>query len=707
MRRLKQRRAPLIATLLAVALGAALASACGGLFETALRLDAPPQRLAAADVVVAPTEHAQLAAAEGKPAQPVALSERGVLPAGVLATVRAVPGVTRARLVADLDAIAVSTRDPGAVKARLAGRPVAVLTGDDRGRAERTGVAASRLNLILLASIFGGMALIVMAILLASIIGLTIEQRHRELALLRTIGATPKQVRRLVAAQTMRPAFVAAVAGALAGPALARALFARVQDGGVVPDVLALRQGVLPVLAGALAALIVVRVSVALAARKAGRARMGEALGEVETLPGAVGPIRLGLAALMAVGAVSCGVVTLFMSPTNAAATGGGVALAGALGCALIAPLLTERLAGRLKGVTERLAGLPGELAVANVRARSHRTAALVTPVILVAAIALANVYQQTTQANAARAAYLGDLKAEAVVTGPITPEATDIARQLGPASPLTTSSGWIEHPVDRSHRIDPWPLLGVEPSALKAKAADGSLADLHGFAVALPQGLDSAVGDTIGMVLGDGAHVRLRVVALLDGSSRNRSIILPAALLTAHTTTGRPQQLLVQGDRDRLARALPHLSVRGEDGLAEAFDSGLRVDAWITFVVVGVIVAYAAMSLVNSLVAALGGRRRELTLLRLAGATKRQVRRMLEAEALLIATVGAIAGTAVAVAGLIPLAVATAGSPLPSGPPWVFAAVLLLVAALVLLPTLVVSRTLLRKTQVNDVETN
>jgi putative ABC transport system permease protein len=79
----------------------------------------------------------------------------------------------------------------------------------------------------------------------------------------------------------------------------------------------------------------------------------------------------------------------------------------------------------------------------------------------------------------------------------------------------------------------------------------------------------------------------------------------------------------------------------------------------------------------------------------------------MLEAEALLIAAVGAICGTAVSIAGLVPLAVATAGSPLPSGPVWVFAAVLALVAALVLLPTLVVSRTILRTNQVADVETN
>ncbi len=77
----------------------------------------------------------------------------------------------------------------------------------------------------------------------------------------------------------------------------------------------------------------------------------------------------------------------------------------------------------------------------------------------------------------------------------------------------------------------------------------------------------------------------------------------------------------------------------------------------------------------------------------------------MLEAEALVIAGIGAATGTAVAIAGLIPLAIATAGSPLPSGPVWVFAAVLAGIAALVLLPTLVVSHSILRNPKVNDVE--
>ncbi|WP_028063466.1 FtsX-like permease family protein [Solirubrobacter soli] len=657
MPRLRHRRAALFATLVAVALGAALASACGGLFETALRLDAPPSpRLAAYDAIVAPAEHATLAAGDGKPAQQVTLTERGTLPAGTLDAVRATPGVTRADELRDLGAIGVKTRDVAALRARVAGAGEAaaagggdvaarggdiaarggqaaaaggatVLTGDARGRAEAVGVAGARIKLVLLSAIFGGLALIVMAILLVTIVSLAVEQRQRELTLLRTVGATPRQVRRLVVKATTRPALLAAVAGALAGPALAKLLFARIQDGGVVPEVLALRQSGIGILAGALGAFLITRVAVGLAARKAAKAKVGAALGEVEELPGTLHPARVAAAEVCAAGALTCAGVTLFMSPENAAATGGGTALGGALAAALVAPRLIERLAAKV-----RPKHAPGQLAVLNVRARAHRNAALVIPVILVASIALANIYQQTTQQNAVEHAR---------------------AKDVPKGAEFISTAGWVEQPVDRSHRIDPWPVIGT------------------GDEVAIPSRIEAKPGQTIGLVLGDGAHVRVKVDRVLEGSSRNRAILLPRALLAAHAGP---------------ARSEPP-----------------QVDVWITFAVVSVILAYAALSLINALVAALTGRRRELALLHLAGATTRQIRRMLHAEALTIAAIGTVTGTAIAIAGLIPLAIATAGSPLPSGPVWVFAATLAVIAALVLIPTFVVARTLNLK--VNDVE--
>ena len=249
-----------------------------------------------------------------------------------------------------------------------------------------------------------------------------------------------------------------------------------------MPDVLALRQSGIGVAVGALGALLITRVAAGLAARKAAKARLGEALGEAEELPGTLGPVRRIAAAVCVAGAVSCGSITLFMSPENAAATGGGTALAGALACALVAPRLIERLAAKV-----RFTAFPDQLAVLNVRARAHRNAALVIPVILVASVALANVYQQTTQADAVEHARGQDVAAararSRAPAGSSTPSTARIASTRGRCSPPTAS----RTSAHRQHRRDP--------------------------------GQDRrAVGDTIGMVLGDGAHVRLKVAKVLDG---------------------------------------------------------------------------------------------------------------------------------------------------------------------------------------------
>ena len=65
---------------------------------------------------------------------------------------------------------------------------------------------------------------------------------------------------------------------------------------GSSPDVLALRQGVIPMAVGGLAALLVARVSAGIGARRAGQARLDEALGEIESEPGKSASVRIILA---------------------------------------------------------------------------------------------------------------------------------------------------------------------------------------------------------------------------------------------------------------------------------------------------------------------------------------------------------------------------------------------------------------------------
>jgi putative ABC transport system permease protein len=122
---------------------------------------------------------------------------------------------------------------------------------------------------------------------------------------------------------------------------------------------------------------------------------------------------------------------------------------------------------------------------------------------------------------------------------------------------------------------------------------------------------------------------------------------------------------------------------------LAAAQAEQQQTQAWVTYLLVGMIVAYTALSGVNTQVLATARRRRELALLRLAGSTRAQVLGMMTVEGLLIAGIGIGLGTAVSITTLVPFSVAASDSLTPSGPPWIYLAVIATAAVLALAGTL------------------
>jgi putative ABC transport system permease protein len=188
-------------------------------------------------------------------------------------------------------------------------------------------------------------------------------------------------------------------------------------------------------------------------------------------------------------------------------------------------------------------------------------------------------------------------------------------------------------------------------------------------------------------------------VVALVSAGSGSQTILLPADLLARHTTAGLPTQILVRAapgaDIRRLTGALTEL-VRRWPGVAVADRGALTVtygrqqtQAWVNYLLVGVIVAYTAISVVNTLVLATARRGREFALLRLTGSTRGQVLRMMSMEGVLIAVIGVVLGTAVSTTALVPFSVAASDSPTPSGPPWIYLVVISTAATLALTATL------------------
>jgi putative ABC transport system permease protein len=71
------------------------------------------------------------------------------------------------------------------------------------------------------------------------------------------------------------------------------------------------------------------------------------------------------------------------------------------------------------------------------------------------------------------------------------------------------------------------------------------------------------------------------------------------------------------------------------------------RTQEWINYLLVGMIVAFTAISVVNTLAMATASRRREFGLQRLTGATREQVLRMMAVEGALVAAIGILLGTA------------------------------------------------------------
>ncbi len=129
-----------------------------------------------------------------------------------------------------------------------------------------------------------------------------------------------------------------------------------------------------------------------------------------------------------------------------------------------------------------------------------------------------------------------------------------------------------------------------------------------------------------------------MKIVAIVDGTSGYESMLLPSALLAAHTTTGLPSKLL--SDSPRRSKAIdlgqwPGTTIGDRDLLsarATTPDSGSTRGS--RYLLAGIAIAYTAIASINTIAVAVLDRRREFGLQRLTGSTRRQVCEMLYLEA-------------------------------------------------------------------------
>ncbi|GAB3804597.1 FtsX-like permease family protein [Micromonospora zhanjiangensis] len=725
-RTLRHRAGGFIAAFIAMLLGAVIVMACGGLMETGIRTSVPPRQLAGADIVVAGDQGYEVP----HMGYTAILPERVRIDAGLVDSIAALPGVVDATGYVFDDPAPPGTIDAIAVAAAAATgtdqlreridaelpEGVVTFTGDQRGLAERPQAMLATDTLISLAGVFGALAIMVSIFGVASMLGLSVQQRHRELALLRAIGGTPGQLRTLVLGETVILAVIATAIAVLPGRWLGGFILKGLVDAEMVAHGIGFRMGWIPT-AIAIASIMLAAVGGAVAAGgRAAKTRPTQALAEAglpERRPVGVARVILGLA-LLAGGAALAIVTMTVLSGPLASSTGMPAAIVCAIGLAVLSPLLTRPLAVLLGWPIRLLAGQPGRLAMHNSRAAIDRTAAAVAPVIVLTGVASGMLYIQSTEQNAIRQEFAQTIAFDVAVTASEGVDAGLVKQISGlpgvaEASAYVRSTGFLEQPHDGSYRWDSWILHGVAPQGigtiLPITITDGTADDLHGAAVALNTRhageLGVGVGAPMTLRMGDNTRLDVEVVALYAADDDHDTLVLPADVLAAHTTAGRVTTILIAGDAttgaDQIIAGIEALT-SGEDALTvsdraallAAFDEAPGTQSFAIHTIVATIMAYTAISVINALASSTTARRREFGLQRLTGFTRTQVLRMLTTEGTLLAMIGILLGTISALATLIAFSIGRADTIHPTGPPAVYAAVVSVAAALTLLAILV-----------------
>ncbi len=572
-------------------------------------------------------------------------------------------------------------------------------TGDERGAAEFLGAEKARVKLISLGGALGGTALLVAILVVVGTFALSIQQRQREIALLRAVAATPRQVRGMLGGEALLVGVVAGTLGSAAGVGLGFWLRSRFVALGAMPENLRLVVSPFPMLAALGAAVLAAWAAAHLSARRAVRIRPVEALGEAE-LPAARVPVgRLVAGLLCAAGGV---VLTLVLSALTTEAASSPLTLLTALvwtvAVSLLGPVIA-RTATALLGVPLRAARTAGYLAGAGLRATSKRLASVVTPLSLMVAMTCTILFVQTTMGHAAQEQATAGTRAEHVL-GPHVPSGTAAAVRGLPGVEAVTEV------LRTSVRV------GLDKYGAQAVTADGlgrtmdldvvagSLDRLDDGSVAVSRTAAERLGVSAGaklrLTLGDGTPAELRVVAIYSRGLGFGDLTLSHTLVAGHVDDPLGTVLVAAPSVTRadLERAAPGVGVLDR---AQAVEAG-AANAEVNYVAMGLIIAFTAIAVVNTIAMSTSSRSRELALLRLVGTTRRQVLRMLSLETLVAVGIAVALGTGIALVTLAAFSTGMTGSVVPHIPPLTYLAVIAAAAALALLATALPARLVLSR---------
>ncbi|MFY1693323.1 ABC transporter permease [Plantactinospora sp. WMMB782] len=533
----------------------------------------------------------------------------------------------------------------------------------------------------------------------ASTFAFGVAQRRREFGLLRTVGATPGQLRRLMYTEALAVGAVGAAVGAVLGSASAPAFGALLVDAGFQPTGFRVRVELWPPALAYLVGLVVALLGVWSASRRAGRVRPLEALREavLDRRPmtrsrwaGAIGSTALGLLlTVLLVGAGPDDIVNYALY----------AAMALTAGLALFAPVLVPPLTYALTWPLDRLPGATGMLVRRNALTAVRRTASTSAPMLLTVGFAVLIAGFVATTAGAYASRDTAAIRAGSVLVPDGTPGLSDAAVAAVPGTALLPSTVYADPPAAPTGTAPtvgvtpagtaptvgvtppagaarqgggagvPVAVAGVDPAGFarvngRLRVLSGNFADFRGpdsavVTAGLAERLGWSAGGSAVLDLPDGTAGRVRVAAVVDDGSIPAEMLLAREVVRAHDPSALTEAVFTPAAATGRDGGVDHPALGARlVGVAEyAAERDAAEDRLVrlaTLILIAVSAGYTAIALANTLLMATAHRARELLVLLRSGATVRQVLGTVAAESALVVAIGTALGLLVSTVALL-----------------------------------------------------
>jgi putative ABC transport system permease protein len=503
--------------------------------------------------------------------------------------------------------------------------------------------------------VFAAIAVFVSVLVVANTFSVMFAQRLRDFALLRCVGATRRQVVGSVRREAAAVGVLASLTGTLVGVGLGYGLIALINTLAPTTPMGAAELPTPWLLGGFTVGLVVTMLASLLPTRRVVRVSPLAALRpdtavDVHT---ATGRVRLALAALLLVTGLALLGVAMVQDSTALMLAGGGSVFTGVL---LFGPALVPRLVR----ITGALLGSAGRLATKNAVRNPRRTAATTASLLICVTLTTAVLTGSATTRAAVDEERDRDHPIDVALTSPETPVTTDLLDQVR-RTPGVEQAIPVEGAMAQMAGLDEPILVVTAPDAEQVARDGGSFARVEPGKIrldyaAFDKNLSLRPGDRVTVSVGD-RQAQLQVAA---GTGWGKAGVVAPETLATLTDAPEPHAIWVRAS----AGADPLELVGDLDGLANAADAEihdnlqaratedqlLRILTSSVLGLLGIAVVIALIGIANTLGLSVLERAREHAMLRALGLTRRQLRRMLAAEAMLLSVVATLLGTVIGV---------------------------------------------------------